>query len=156
MPIDDDNTLSVGWFFNAVPKDRRSFAQNEVPCWRGRIRNDDGRWITSQVMNQDFVAWIGQGRLADRSKEHLGRSDRGVVMIRRRFLADLESIGRGEDPKAVVRDPAVNDCIELPIFDRDFFVDGWTREDLEDADQPAEVRAVYVEAMGFDADFRGR
>ena len=65
----------------------------------------------------------------------------------------------------MVRDPAINDCIELPIFDRDFFLDGWTREDLVDrahvrarstldfvfqAGQPAEVRAAYVEAMGLD------
>ena len=167
VPIDDDNTLSIGWFFNPVPKDRRPFAQNEIPCWRGPIKDADGRWITSHVMNQDFVAWVGQGTLADRSKERLGRSDRGVIMMRRQFLADIERVERGEDPKAVVRDAAVNDCIELPIFDRDFFVDGWAREDLADAahvrtrstldfvfqsGQPADVRAAYVEAMGFDRD----
>ena len=162
-PIDDDNTLSVGWFFNPVPKHRRPYAQNEIPCWRAPIKDEDGRWITSHVMNQDFVAWVGQGTLADRSREHLGRSDRGVIMMRRRFLSDIDLVERNEDPKAVVRDPAVNDCIELPIFDRDFFVDGWEPKDLRDtghvrtrstlnfvfqAGQPAEVRAAYVEAMG--------
>ena len=166
VPIDDDHTLSVGWFFNPVPKDRRPYAQNAIPCWRGAVKDADGRWITSHVMNQDFVAWVGQGTLADRSKEHLGRSDRGVIMMRRRFLSDIERIAGGEDPKAVIRDPAVNDCIELPIFDRKFFVDGWSREDLEDAahprtrstldfvfqaGQPEEVRAAYAEAMGFSA-----
>ena len=115
-------------------------------------------------MNQDFAAWVGQGTLADRSQEHLGRSDRGVIMMRKRFLADLERIESDRDPKAVVRDPAANDCIELPIFDRDFFVDGPARDQLRDdghprtrsmlnfvfqAGQPAEVRAAYVEAMGF-------
>ena len=163
VPIDDDNTLSVGWFFNPVPKHRRPYAQNEIPCWRAPIKDEDGRWITSHVMNQDFVAWVGQGTLADRSREHLGRSDRGVIMMRRRFLSDIDLVERNEDPKAVVRDPAANDCIELPIFDRDFFVDGWEPKDLRDtghvrtrstlnfvfqAGQPAEVRAAYVEAMG--------
>ena len=64
-------------------------------------------------MNQDFVTWVGQGRIADRNKEYLSPSDRGIVMIRRRFLRDLEAIARGEDPKAVIRDPALNrasDC----------------------------------------------
>ena len=51
-----------------------------------------GRWITSHVMNQDFVTWVGQGRIADRSKEYLAPSDRGIVMIRRRFLDDLEAV----------------------------------------------------------------
>ena len=26
-------------------------------------------------MNQDFVAWVGQGAIADRTQEHLGESD---------------------------------------------------------------------------------
>ena len=118
-------------------------------------------------MNQDFVAWVGQGTLADRSKEHLGRSDRGVIMMRRRFLSDIDLVERNQDPKAIVRDPDVNDCIELPIFDRDFFVDGWEPKDLLDAahvrtrstlnfvfqaGQPAEVRAAYVDAMGLDGE----
>ena len=34
-------------------------------------------------MNQDFVAWVGQGRIADRTKEKLGVTDRGIVMMRR-------------------------------------------------------------------------
>lgn len=39
-------------------------------------------------------------------------------------------------PKAIVRDPAANDCIELPIFDRDFFVDGPKREQIKDDGHP--------------------
>ena len=56
--------------------------------------------ISSHVMNQDFVAWIGQGTIADRTQEHLGTSDRGVLMLRKRFLNDLEAVAKGEDPKA--------------------------------------------------------
>lgn len=168
VPVDDETTLSVGWFFNPVPKDRRPYVQEAIPCWRGQVRDEaTGRWITSHVMNQDFVAWIGQGVLADRSRERLGRSDRGVVMMRRRFLLDLERVGNGEDPKAVVRDPAANDCIALPVLGRDYLVDGPTRDELKDAahprtrsmlnfvfqaGQPAEIRAAYVEAMGFPPD----
>ena len=167
VPVDDETTLSVGWFFNPVPRDRRPFRQDEIPCWRGPVRDEaTGKWITSHVMNQDFVAWIGQGTLADRSKEHLG-GDRGVILMRRRFLADLERIARGEDPKAIVRDPAANGRIELPVLGRDYLIDGPTREQLKDtahprtrsmldfvfqAGQPPEVRAAYVEAMGLAPD----
>ena len=168
VPIDDEATLSVGWFFNPVPRDRRPFQQDEIPCWHGPVKDETtGEWISSHVMNQDFIAWVGQGTLADRSKEHLGRSDRGVILMRRRFLADLERVARGEDPKAIVRDPKVNERIDLPVFGRDFLIDGPTREQLTDtthprtrsmldfvfqAGQPPEVRAAYVEAMGLPAD----
>ena len=168
VPIDDDTTLSVGWFFNAVPQDRRPYAQGPIPYWHGPIKDEaSGRWITSHVMNQDFVAWVGQGALADRSKEHLGRSDRGVIMMRKRFLDDMERVARGEDPKAVVRDPDVNRRIDLPIFDRAYAVDGPTRAEVEDVDhprsrfmrnfifqagQPDEIRLAYNEIMGFPPD----
>lgn len=46
-------------------------------------------------MNQNFAAWVGQGEMADRSKEHLGRSDRSVIMMRNRFFGDLERIKNG-------------------------------------------------------------
>ena len=166
VPIDDGNTLSVGWFFNPVPRNRRPFRQNAIPYWYGPIRDEEtGRWITSHIMNQDFVAWVGQGRLADRSREHLGRSDRGVILMRRIFSDDIERIGKGEDPKAIIRDPAVNACVGLPIFDRDYLVQGPTGEQLRDphhprsrsmrdfvfqAGQPADIRDAYAEAMGFE------
>ena len=93
--------------------------------------------------------------------------DRGVILMRRRFLADLERIARGEDPKAIVRDPAANGRIELPVLGRDYLIDGPTREQLKgtahprtrsmldfvfQAGQPPEVRAAYVEAMGLAPD----
>lgn len=164
VPIDDENTLSVGWFFNPVPQDRRPYDQAKVPAWRGPVRDGQtGRWITSHVMNQDFVAWVGQGTLAERMKEHLGRSDRGVIMMRKRFLEEIDSVARGEAPKGLVRDPKVNECVSLPIFDREFFLNGPSREEIEDpghrrsrsmrdfvfqAGQPDGVRTVYREAMG--------
>ena len=73
-----------------------------------------GRWITSHVMNQDFVAWAGQGRIADRTKEHLGESDRGVILFRKRMLEEAAVVARGGEPKAVVRDPMKNVQLALP------------------------------------------
>ena len=70
-------------------------------------------------MNQDFIAWIGQGVIAQRDKEFLSASDLGITMIRRRFLRDLETIAKGGDPKAVIRDPAVARYVRLPVADRE-------------------------------------
>ena len=164
VPIDDQNTLSVTWAFTRVPKEREPYVQGKIPAWRGPVRDEqNGGWISSHIMNQDFVAWVGQGVVADRTKEHLGLSDRGIILQRQRFLNDLEAIARGEDPKAVIRDPAVNKNVPLPVAERKLLVDGLTRAELLahpilgkqyagdyifQAGQPEEVRAAFKEAMG--------
>lgn len=75
-------------------------------------------WITSHVMNQDFVAWVGQGTVTDRDQEHLGRSDRGVALMRRRLREEAEAAAGGADPKGLVRDAERNACMTLPIVGR--------------------------------------
>jgi 5,5'-dehydrodivanillate O-demethylase oxygenase subunit len=163
VPIDDENTLSVTWHFARVPCESEPFEQDVVPHWVGPVADAaTGRWITSHVMNQDFVAWIGQGRIADRSREHLGASDRGVTLMRRRLLHDLRAIERGEDPKAVVRDPERNVRITLPVDGRELIEHGMTRAEMLaspqahlyrryifQAGQPDDVRLAYEAAMGF-------
>jgi 5,5'-dehydrodivanillate O-demethylase len=151
-----------------VPTDREPYVQPRIPYWTAPVTDPQtGCWITSHVMNQDFVAWAGQGTVADRSREHLGRSDRGIVMLRQRFLADLERIAKGEDPKAVMRDPGANAGVALPVAGREAYTRGLTREQWKNLDpagalggaarrdfawlagQPENVRRAYNEAMGW-------
>jgi 5,5'-dehydrodivanillate O-demethylase len=159
VPIDAGNTLSISWFFNRVPSESEPFVQSSIPSWHGPIRDPgSGRWITSHIMNQDFVAWVGQGAIADRTNENLASSDRGIVMMRRRLLDDLAAIQRGEDPKAVIRDPAVNQRIMLPVAERTELLAGWSRDDrlksakkrpfVFQAGQPDAVRIAFEAAMG--------
>ena len=166
VPIDDHNTLSVTWHFTRVPNEREPYVQTTIPSWEGPIRDPrTGRWITSHVMNQDFVAWVGQGAIADRTQEHLATSDRGVIAMRKRFFEDMERIERGEDPKGIVRDPARNVCITLPIIDIELYTEGLPiAEMLGDPGldprkgypfqigQPEAVRLAYMDAMGLDPD----
>ncbi len=167
VPIDDETTLSVGWFFSRVPKDKEPFVQEKIPYWTSPVRDEKtGRWVTSHVMNQDFVAWVGQGTVADRTREHLATSDRGIVMMRRRFSADIEEIAKGRDPKAVIRDPKINACVSLPIAARDELIEGLTLEQIKNlkpgqtlsgagrkdfpflVGQPEAIKRAYEEAMG--------
>jgi len=166
VPIDDSNMLSVGWFFDRVPNEMEPYRQERIPYWYSPIKDDlTGRWITSHVMNQDFVAWVGQGTVADRTQEHLGESDRGVIMMRRRILEDAERVAKGEEPKGVIRDPEKNRLVRLPIIGRDFFVNGSSKVEGETSrqrtpglplrtefpfliGQPEEVRAAFRRAMG--------
>ena len=164
VPIDDENTLSVGWFFNAVPQEQRPYKQERIPYWYSPIKDPQtGRWITSHVMNQDFVAWVGQATYADRTQEHLGDSDRGVIAMRRRLMDDIKVVADGGEPKALVRDPELNRCVTLPIIGRERSLDGATaglrlgpgQSVGTDSGfvflygQPPEVTQAYREAMGF-------
>ena len=128
VPVDDTNTLSVGWFYARVPKERQPYEQNTVPTWYGPVKDPKtGRFLSSHIMNQDFIAWIGQGPIAERDKEFLSASDLGITMIRRRFLKDLETIAAGGDPKAVIRDAETAKNVVLPVADREGELDGQGR-----------------------------
>lgn len=48
------------------------------------------------VRLQDDVAQVGQGAIADRAAEHLGRSDIGVAVIRRLWRRELSAMLAGE------------------------------------------------------------
>lgn len=165
VPIDDENTLSVSWMFNRVPKESEPYQQKSIPAWRSDIKDPKtGRWITTHVMNQDFIAWAGQGRITDRTKEHLGKSDKGVLMMRKRLSSDLKVIAQGGEPKGIIRDPAKNKSIELPIAERDALINGLTLNELRahpmfgpqldvfmfQAGQPREVWLQFLEAMGLE------
>lgn len=58
--------------------------------------------------------WYTQGPNADRSLEKLGESDKGVVLFRKLLKEEMEKVQHGEEPMNVFRDPAKNNCIELP------------------------------------------
>jgi 5,5'-dehydrodivanillate O-demethylase oxygenase subunit len=168
VPVDDHHTLSVGWFFDRVPNEMEPFEQDRIPCWSGPITDPlTGRWITTHVMNQDFAAWTGQGSIADRTREHLGESDRGVILMRKRMLEEAERVAAGAEPKALIRDPEQNTCVRLPIIGRDRFVKGYPQADIDQrpggtrglslgrdfvfqSGQPAEIRAAYRRAMGLE------
>jgi 5,5'-dehydrodivanillate O-demethylase len=170
VPIDDGNTLSVVWKFSHVPKDREPYVQERIPTWTGPVKDARGEWITSHVMNQDFVAWAGQGRVADRTQEHLGASDKGVVMMRRRLLAELDRLAAGEEPKGLIRDPAQNVRVPLPVASlHTSFTDLTTAEIMADpmkrvrlttyifqAGQPDWVKREFEQAMGVELrEFQG-
>lgn len=162
VPVDDENTLSVAWFFMRVPKGREPYVQKTIPTWMSPIKDENGRWISSHVINQDIVAWVGQGVIADRTKENLRSSDVGISMMRQQFFADLEAIAAGRDPKGVIRDPETAKCIELPNMMREINTEGIPLEDFDKDPilkqrlrefrhhygQPPEVRRAFEEAMG--------
>jgi 5,5'-dehydrodivanillate O-demethylase len=115
VPMDDENTMSVAWFINRVAPGYDPPKQEKIPYWYGPIYNEQGRFLTGYTLNQDIVAWVGQGRTMDRTKERLGESDRGIIMMRRLLQEQVEVVQRGGDPIGVFRDPERNKAVKLPL-----------------------------------------
>ena len=86
-------------------------------------------------------------------------------MLRRRFLAELDVVAAGGDPKAIVRDEAVNRRIALPVVERALLTEGLPTDALRQhqagrfktygdifphlVGQPDAVRRDFEAAMGF-------
>ncbi|MBM2811947.1 MAG: phthalate 4,5-dioxygenase [Chloroflexi bacterium] len=64
-------------------------------------------------MGRDFIVhdtWAteGEGPIYDRSSEHLGYTDCGIIAMRNLMLGGIRAVQEGRDPLGVVRDPARN------------------------------------------------
>jgi 5,5'-dehydrodivanillate O-demethylase len=67
----------------------------------GKIRfqdlRDSAKNAIAYVNAQDYVVQVGQGRIADRTNEHLGRSDLGVILFRKIWQRELRAL-KGSRP----------------------------------------------------------
>ena len=61
---------------------------------------------------QDYVAQVGQGTIADRETEILGRSDAGIALLRRIFFREMEALREGRPTKQWRR---LEEAADLPI-----------------------------------------
>ena len=74
----------------------------------GRSRMDDfDPDRVDLVRLQDDVAQLGQGVVADRSQEHLGRADVGVTAVRRLWRREMASLASGRPLKAWTKSAAI-------------------------------------------------
>ena len=127
---------SATWPRHALPRaDRRHHTQIFVGRLRARraLRVAGGSWRTRQsrtirrvparmvaplmanFFSQDRMAWETQGAIFDRSHEHLGASDRGIILFRALLREQIERVQQGQEPFGLLRDPAVT-LIELPMW----------------------------------------
>ncbi len=91
VPVDDTSSLFIAAV--AVPP---SLADRAHEFVAGRTMEPGaaadlmaGRRRPASTTEEDYAAMVGQGRIADRTAERLGRSDRGVVALRRLFAEAL-------------------------------------------------------------------
>jgi len=112
-PIDDQNTQVIQFRF-APSKDGSVVAQPEdAPIEYIRTKNEDGEFHMENFSSQDHMAWETQGPIADRTNEHLGEGDRGVIMYRKLLREQILAVQEGRDPVGVNRDPKKDEVIRL-------------------------------------------
>jgi 5,5'-dehydrodivanillate O-demethylase len=73
-------------------------------------RVDDGWWRVASH-DQDRVAQETQGPFYDRSKEHLGAADEGVILLRNLIMESIDAVQHGKDPFWILRSPEQNQRI---------------------------------------------
>jgi len=108
VPINDTRTLSVHSWFLHFPE---GLSTGEREQRIGRVRkflyemdNSDPLHHATKIMQQDKFACASQGEIADRTVEHLGQSDVGVMMLRRLFREAVRDVSQGRTPRGVLRD----------------------------------------------------
>jgi phthalate 4,5-dioxygenase len=126
IPIDDETT----WVYNFMyahdptqPISHEQFLEDEISMGRGpadlvdgyrlrRSRDNDYEidrdlqkrqtftGITG-INTQDFALQECMETVTDRTKEHLGRSDRVIVLLRKLLLDSVSRVERGEAPRGI-------------------------------------------------------
>jgi phenylpropionate dioxygenase-like ring-hydroxylating dioxygenase large terminal subunit len=119
VPRDDESTWHLQWFFDTTQAIDVAHRIEEGGYWfdedfrkRLNIANwygQDREWMKTGMMSgikgivtQDHAVSETQGRILDRTKEHLGASDAAVVAWRRQIIRAARALAeRGESPDAL-------------------------------------------------------
>ncbi|MBI2766394.1 MAG: aromatic ring-hydroxylating dioxygenase subunit alpha [Chloroflexi bacterium] len=115
VPIDDTHTYHVSLYtFRAAPGSEAPI-QPRPPYRYVPLFNEAGERIIDLTFNQDYLAWISQGEVANREAERLGESDIGIIQFRKMLKQQIDLVQDGGEPMNVFREPEANRCIELPL-----------------------------------------
>lgn len=117
VPIDDSHTTHY-WYDAFIPpagsKSPERLFEN-VNLYDVPFVDEHGDFLTHYIYAQDIMVWTQQGPIADRTREGLGSTDRGVTLYRRLLMRELDNVAAGIDPKCVIRDPERNRIIDIAV-----------------------------------------
>jgi len=112
-PIDDATTQVYQFRFTPTKDGKRAAQAGDPPIEYIGTTNSEGEFHLDHFASQDHMAWETQGPIADRSKEHLGEADRGIILFRKFLHEQITAVESGEDPVGTNRDPAKDKMIAL-------------------------------------------
>ena len=106
VPVNDTKTFSVhAWFMplpEGMPQAEREEKIARVKEFLYEMDSSDPLHHATKIMQQDKSACASQGEIVDRSQEHLGQSDLGVMTLRRLFREAIRDAGEGRTPRGVL------------------------------------------------------
>ena len=124
VPMDDENTLIFNWIFaieQHKPFTREYIEKYEAGAGRGpagetrvRHRTRANDWLIDReiqraktysgiqgVNSQDLAVQESMGPVVDRSREHLGTTDKAIIELRRLLLDSITDVKKGMPPRGV-------------------------------------------------------
>ena len=120
LPVSQTETWTYhSWFLPlpfATPPEVREQKVNRMKKFIYELDESDPLHHASKVNVQDKFACYSQGVVADRTDEHLGKTDAGVTLLRRLYLTAIEDVKVGKDPVGISRTPMT----EVVIFENVF------------------------------------
>ena len=115
VPRDDTHTQV--YRVNFIPSVTERSPQADDPPHEYRpLKTPEGEYDMDIVSAQDSMAWETQGAIADRTQEHLGVADRGIVIFRKLVKDQIEIVAKGGEPMGIIRDPARNRIIAFDVI----------------------------------------
>jgi 5,5'-dehydrodivanillate O-demethylase len=112
-PIDDTSTQIYHLRFRPTKDGGIPAQPDDPPAEFVGTRNEAGDFHLEDFASQDHMAWETQGPIADRANEHLGETDRGIIMFRRLLRDQIRIVQNGGDPIGVNLDPKQDEMIRL-------------------------------------------
>jgi 5,5'-dehydrodivanillate O-demethylase oxygenase subunit len=106
VPVDDAHTIQFA--YRTVERAPGAEPQPFKTVYTS-LFDADGRPQADNIPNQDMLAWVEQGPIADRPAHHQASSDKGIMLFYNLLLDQIARVERGEDPLGVIRDPAQNE-----------------------------------------------
>ncbi|MGH7832921.1 MAG: Rieske 2Fe-2S domain-containing protein [Candidatus Binatia bacterium] len=131
VPFND----TLAWRYDLGFRRSRPVEEHEVhrrkqigPDYR-RVRNARNNYLQDRqaqkavnytgiedFLNHDACATESMGAIFDRSKEHLGVSDKAVIAVRKYLLSAVKTLQEGGEPPHTLRDPARNRFPHVDCF----------------------------------------
>jgi 5,5'-dehydrodivanillate O-demethylase len=115
VPVDDAHTQVFVVYFTPNDTDK-SPAEGDTPWEYFPIRDENGEYRLTEVLVQDAMAWETQGAPTDRTQEHLGVGDEGIILLRKILREQIDIVRSGGEPLGVVRDAKKNQLIEFEVL----------------------------------------
>jgi len=119
-PVDDHNSFYIGIrHINDTNVSARQMKLTPSMFGVGRMgiigQTPDRPYTERQQEPGDWDACVSQGAIANRNAEHLGTTDRGIVLLRRMLTRAVRAVGEGlvpEVPRLYAKNPARTYCHE--------------------------------------------